>query len=135
MDDFANYVQHAVDKARHEGHADYVVALSHLGEMPGEGEWTSQAIVSKTKGIDFVLDGHSHSIIQDSIPNINKTYIPRIQTGTKLQNIGKLEIYPNGKIKTSLIPIDTNGSKNSFVQKTLDSINEELAPILNKGHL
>lgn len=132
MDDFAKYVQHAVDKARHEGHADYVVALSHLGEMPDEGEWTSQAIVSKTKGIDVVLDGHSHSIIQDSIPNIDKTYIPRIQTGTKLQNIGKLEIFPNGKIKASLIPIDTNGSKNPFVQKTLDSINEELAPILNK---
>lgn len=130
MDDFADYVQKAVTTARLNDKADYVVALSHLGE---KSEWSSQDLLTKINGIDVVLDGHSHSLIKDTIPNKDSVYIQRIQTGTQLQYIGLLKIYPNGQIETDTIHIDTNSTKNPFVEKILNSIKSELAPTLDSA--
>ena len=101
----AALVQASVNKARAEG-ADYVVALAHLGEA---GKFfTSVDLINKTTGIDVVLDGHSHSVIECNMaPNVDK--IPKLstQTGTAVVNVGKLHISKEGKCTTTLIPSET----------------------------
>lgn len=95
-------VQEAVNKARSEG-ADYVVALAHLGEV---GKYlTSVDLINRTTGIDVVLDGHSHSVIEcNMVADADKTPKPSTQTGTAVVNVGKLHISKSGKCTTKLIP-------------------------------
>lgn len=98
-------VQESVNKARAEG-ADYVVALAHLGET---GKYlTSVDLINRTSGIDVVLDGHSHSVIEcNMVADLNETPKPSTQTGTAMVNVGKLHISKEGKCTTKLIPANS----------------------------
>ena len=91
-DDVCNLVQAAVDEARGKG-ADYVIILSHLGEEKPALGITSHQLIAATRGIDAVLDGHSHSVIpHDEVANLDGKLIPVSQTGTQFANVGKLVI-------------------------------------------
>lgn len=66
--------------------------------------WSSLAVAQNTQGIDAIIDGHSHEVIPSFIAkNKQGKNVLITQTGTKLQNIGKLTITPQGKISTELI--------------------------------
>lgn len=115
-------VQKAVDEARRAG-ADYVILDSHLGEEETNRNSDSHLVVANTTGIDIVLDGHSHAVIQaDTV--LNKVGKPVVvtQTGTKFANIGKLLITPDGKMTTELIPVESVTEKNAYVAAVTDSI-------------
>ena len=102
--DLANLTQQAADAARAEG-ADYVILLSHLGEMSGLTFYSSHDIVAATNGIDAVLDAHTHSTIPcEYVENKDGRPVPISQTGTAFQNVGKLVIGKDGKISCGLIP-------------------------------
>ncbi len=133
QDDVVEYVQKAVDDAREEG-ADYVIALSHVGEIEEvEGMLTSQELVSKTSGIDVVLDAHSHSAVEENwLLNADGDSVLISQTGTKFANIGKLEISPDGKFVTHLIPMDGVTTRSSRVEATYDSILAVSNDVLNE---
>ncbi len=95
-------VQKNVDSARAEG-ADYVILLGHLGESTKEEQCSAPTVVSKTSGIDVVIDGHSHEVTPclKAADKDGKEVIIT-QTGTKLANIGKLTIGKDG-LTTELI--------------------------------
>ena len=115
-------VQKAVDEARRAG-ADYVILDSHLGEEPTDRNSDSHYVVANTTGIDIVLDGHSHAVIvADTVMNKAGKPIVVTQTGTKFANVGKLVITPDGKMTTSLIPIESVTEKNAYVAQVTDSI-------------
>lgn len=121
-EDCISLVQQAVDQARQEG-ADYVVLLAHLGEDENETGITSHTMVAATRGIDAVLDGHTHSVIPcDLVANLDGQQIPVTQTGTKFANFGKLWLSPEGKMVTQLIPNDNYDYENETVFHTTDSI-------------
>ena len=125
-EDIAVQLQHAVDEARRAG-ADYVIVDSHLGEEETNRNSDSHLVVANTKGIDIVLDGHSHAIIAgDTVMNKLGQPIVVTQTGTKFVNIGKLVITPDGKMTTSLIPIESVKEKNTYVAQVVDSIHAML---------
>ena len=118
----ARIVQKAVDEARQQG-ADYVVLISHLGEQPVANNVNSHDLVARTRGIDVVLDGHSHSTIpHDEAPNLDGRMIPVSQTGTGLANIGKLIITPEGRFITQLVPLKDISYKNSRIAAVTDSV-------------
>lgn len=95
-------VQDNVSKARNEG-ADYVILLAHLGENYVTEEWTSLVVAANTADIDAIIDGHSHEVTPSLIvKNKEGKDVPITQTGTKLENIGKMTITDNG-ITTELI--------------------------------
>lgn len=72
---------------------DLIVCLSHIG-VDDSSEITSVDVAQQINGIDVILDGHSHSVMNEKV---NDTLIQQIGTGSK--NIGKLEIeIVNGKI-------------------------------------
>ncbi|MBP3717673.1 MAG: bifunctional metallophosphatase/5'-nucleotidase [Paludibacteraceae bacterium] len=116
-DSLTDLIQKAVNNARQAG-ADYVVLLAHLGEEKNEFNSDSHSIARQTTGIDVVLDGHTHSeIIGDTVHNKTGQTVVISQTGTKLKNIGKLVITPNGTITTELVPTSQLTRENEKVKR------------------
>ena len=125
-DDVCNLVQAAVNEARGRG-ADYVIVLSHLGEEQPALGITSHQLIAATRGIDAVLDGHSHSVIQrDDVANLDGKLVPVSQTGTQFANVGKLVISPDGSISTSLIPIEDIHYERTSVRTVIDKVYQDL---------
>ena len=100
--DFYQAVQEAVDSARADG-ADYVFVLSHLGILDASSPYTSSDLIVNTRGIDAVLDGHSHSVIeQEVVKNLDGDEVLLTSTGTKLEYVGALTIAADGSLSTQL---------------------------------
>lgn len=96
-------VQETVDSCREEG-ADYVIALTHLGDDESSAPFRSTDLIAGTSGIDAVLDSDSHSAIDsDMVEKEEGREIPLSSSGTGLENIGQLTITPEGDITTRLI--------------------------------
>lgn len=96
-------VQTAVDAARAEG-AQYVIAVAHLGIDASCTPWTSPEFIANTSGIDAVIDGHSHSVVEcERVKNKAGERVLLTQTGTRFANIGMLVITKSGSISTGLI--------------------------------
>lgn len=122
--------QQAVNEARSAG-ADYVILLSHLGEQ--DTQFSSVKMIAATTGIDVVLDGHTHSVIQDSSAvNKDGKYVHFTQTGTQFANIGKLTISKNGEFHTELIPTSSISYTDNRVDAVYDSINKLVSTKVNE---
>ena len=67
--------------------ADLVVCLAHLGTDGSSEPYTSYDLAKNVKGIDFIIDGHSHSVMTEG-PNGE----PIQSTGTAFKNIGVITI-------------------------------------------
>jgi 2',3'-cyclic-nucleotide 2'-phosphodiesterase (5'-nucleotidase family) len=129
---FYPLVQQAVDDARREG-ADYVVLISHVGEETQSMGFDSHRLIAATKGIDVVLDGHSHNTIpHDTENNLNGTAIGITQTGTQFANIGKLLITKDGRLQTLLIPASDVPYENAQVTASTDSIKRLMNQLVNR---
>lgn len=74
-------------KALKEQGADLVVCLSHLGIDGSSEPYTSYDLAANVEGIDFIIDGHSHSVITAG-PNGEDIQ----STGTAFANIGVITI-------------------------------------------
>ena len=99
----AEKVQEAVDAARKDK-ADYVILLSHLGSVLELAPNDAISLIHNTRGIDAVLDGHSHSvIIGDRYPNADGDDVILSSVGTEMENAGELIIGDDGSIDTLLI--------------------------------
>ena len=96
-------VQSAADAARVEG-AQYVVLQAHLGIEAECAPWMSSDVILNTTGIDAVLDGHSHSELeQEIVKNKDGQDVLLVACGTKLANIGYLKISAkDGKLSSGL---------------------------------
>lgn len=125
-EDVYERVQKAAQEARDAG-ADYVIVLSHMGEENVKCEIGSKDLVASTRGIDAVIDGHSHETIAcDMLPNLDGTLIPVTQTGTGFANIGKLVITTDGKISTELVPLEEITSFDATVAGKVAEIEQEM---------
>ena len=94
-------VQTQVDAARTAG-ADIVIVLTHLGVDSSSEPNTSYDLYKKVKDIDFIIDGHSHTVMTKGPEGE-----PIQSTGTALNNIGVITIdNDTNKIESNeLIPI------------------------------
>ena len=94
-------VQTQVDAARTDG-ADIVIVLTHLGVDSSSEPNTSYDLYNKVNGIDFIIDGHSHTVMTKGPEGE-----PIQSTGTALNNIGVITIdNATKKIESNeLIPI------------------------------
>ena len=125
-------VQNAVDEATEAG-ADYVVAAGHLGTDAESQPWTSTEVIKNTTGIDVMIDGHSHSTFNITAENADGEMIPTVQTGTKLENIGKITIDENGDITAELIQItEESPAKDPDTTEFLAGITAELDKTQNE---
>lgn len=74
-------------KALKEQGANIIVCLSHLGIDGSSEPYTSYDLAANVEGIDFIIDGHSHSVIT---AGPHKEAIQ--STGTAFANIGVIVI-------------------------------------------
>ena len=94
-------VQDQVNAARTAG-ADIVIVLAHLGVDSSSEPNTSYDLYKKVHDIDFIIDGHSHTVMTKGPEGE-----PIQSTGTALNNIGVITIdNATKKIESNeLIPI------------------------------
>jgi len=129
-------VQEAVNRARTEGGADYVIAVGHLGENDDAIKvWSAPFVVERTSGIDAFIDGHTHELTDQLMQkNIEGQEVPITQSGTRLVRIGQVTIGKDGSVKTELIsPEAVTGVDESIVNligEIKETFGEELGVII-----
>ncbi len=93
--------QAQVDALEADG-CDIIVCLGHLGIDAESVGNRSIDLLENVDGIDVFIDGHSHSTLEDIVAATNENATVNgtllTSTGTKLENIGVIEITPDGTI-------------------------------------
>ncbi|MBW1810526.1 MAG: 5'-nucleotidase C-terminal domain-containing protein, partial [Deltaproteobacteria bacterium] len=124
--EMAQTSQAIVNTLRVDEEVDLVVCLAHLGiEMVGQTP-TSETIelAQKTQGIDLILSGHNHTVMQEAV-SIDWTTVT-MEAGSYGRFLGRYDIVQKGDNKTissQLITID-----DSLV--TLEAINNIVADLI-----
>ena len=101
------------EELRNQG-ADIVIALSHLGyEANDDRYYYDRGIAMKTKHIDMIIGGHSHTTLRrpDYVTNLDGDKVPVVQTGDQGRNLGYAKIKLNDKgvpsFEYRLIPVNS----------------------------
>lgn len=128
-DDTYTLIEQAAKTARKQG-ADYVILLSHLGDDTDIDN--SVNLIHATSGIDAVLDGHAHHVINRYEANAKGDSIILISTGTAFQNIGSLTISTNGHLTAELLPTDRLTLSDSLTTATITEVRDKLSSIVNQ---
>ena len=133
-------IQTAVDNARAEG-ADYVILLAHLGNAGISRPYTYADVIEHTRGIDAVLDGHSHDTDKVVMKNMDGEEVVRQACGTKMQGVGWARISAaDGSLDTGLYVWNNNisaplllGIRNEMtdrVDEAIESMEEDLSRVI-----
>ncbi len=148
-DNLPTVIQTYIDEVRGKG-VDHVILLTHMG-MDVE-EYTSNDLLKNLKGVDAVLDGHTHKVYNTKTKDFEIKDIPISQTGTKLESIGKHILKTDDTIDNENItevpePSDTTNaiqvtrsnmniwvdkSMNSFLNDIWDEYRHQLNHIVEK---
>ena len=126
---FYDMFQNYVNDARNQG-ADYVVAITHLGDDVETDPINSQELARQTQGIDVILDGHSHNLVPERklTAKDGKTVLYS-QTGAHFDNLGVMTISPNGKISLQMVPTQGYAKEDPRVKAVTDSLKHEYAAL------
>ena len=131
--EFYQNAQHFIDEARNSG-ADYVIALSHLGDtQSADNHPSSISLINNTTGLDAVIDAHDHHVIVEQfVSSKDGKSVLLTSSGSNFQYIGQLIINTDGAISSSLISIE-NGevSPDNNTQQFVNQIKEDLG---NQGN-
>ena len=106
--------------------ADLVVCLAHLGIDGSSEPYTSYDLAKNVKGIDFIIDGHSHTVMTKG-----EKGEPIQSTGTAFKNIGVIVIDDASKKieSNSLYEIKEDTAKDATVAAAakviVDRVNNE----------
>lgn len=113
---------------------DIIIALTHIG-LDESSVITSKKLAESVEGIDVIIDGHSHTVLESGM-TVNNTLIA--QTGNYDKNLGFINIQiKDGKItdkkaellsaeKAKEIALDTN------ISSYIDTIKKENEPVFAK---
>lgn len=130
------FTKAAADQVEALKDADVVICLAHLG-VDGESKpYRSTDLYAAVKGIDFIIDGHSHTVM---IKGENGE--PIQSTGTAFASIGVIVIDDaTKKIESnSLFEIKEDTAKDATVvaaaQKIIDRIDKEYGAVFAKSEV
>lgn len=127
--DMMKLAQTEVDTLKAAG-CDYVICLGHLGIDAESTGNRSIDVLNAVTGIDVFLDGHSHSTLDqikaatNGTGKVGKAYLT--STGTKLANVGVVDIAPDGTITTSNVPLDTLTAENADTAAVIRRIQQQI---------
>ena len=133
--DMVKAVQAEADKLKADG-TDVIVVLSHLGVDSESAPNRSTDLWAGLKGVDFIIDGHSHSVMTKG-----KNGEPIQSTGTGFDNIGVIVIdNATKKIeKNMLVKVTEDSAKDEAVAKAAqditDAINAEYGAVFAKSEV
>ena len=108
-EDFYSNAQSFINEGRDNG-AEYVVALTHLGDSETIGDMpNSTALIANTIGLDVVIDGHDHHIIEERwLKNKDNEAVLLTSSGYAFENVGVLTINPDGGLSSRLVNIKSD---------------------------
>lgn len=115
-----------VKQLKDEG-VDFVIALAHLG-IDEDSEDTGKKVAENVKGIDLIVDGHSHSVLESGL-EVGDALI--VQTGEYTKNLGIVEIeFEEGEViskKASLFTKDEGADivEDEEVKDIIAKVDEE----------
>lgn len=127
--DMMKLAQTEVDTLKAAG-CDYVICLGHLGIDAESTGNRSIDVLNAVTGIDVFIDGHSHSTLDqikaatNGTGKVGKAYLT--STGTKLANVGVVDIAPDGTITTSNVPLDTLTAENADTAAVIRRIQQQI---------
>ena len=121
--------QAAIDEARGQG-ATKVIVIGHMGIDEQSSPWMSTEIIPRLTGVDAFIDGHSHSVINTTVKDAEDKDVLHGQTGTKLANVGKLTIAPDGTMTMEMLSVDDAVDADPTAQAVIDDINDEFEELL-----
>ena len=123
-------IQETVDEARANG-ADFVILVGHLGSRNTIPVWSSAAVVRATRGIDAVIDGHSHEIYIREDKNADGKPVLVSQTGTQLERLGQMILHDDGTVSATLLDALSETKEeptvSALLQKAKEKAERELA--------
>ncbi len=125
-------IQAGVDAAAAEG-ADYIFVIGHCGIDEQSSPWMSTELIPRLHNIDGFIDGHSHSVINETVENADGETVFLAQTGTKLANIGMVGIFADGHIEVELEEYSEEYAElaDPDTQAFIDGINAEFDELLH----
>ena len=103
-------------KALQDEKCDYIIAISHLGTDPESEPNRSEDVFAGIKGVDLIIDGHSHTEI-DGGKDVNGALL--VSAGEQLNNVGV--VITDGK--------DTTAELVSAAEWT--TVDEDVAAVVN----
>ena len=105
---------------------DLIIALSHLGVDPESAPNRSTDLYANVTGIDFIIDGHSHTVMTSG-----ENGEPIQSTGTKFESIGVIVIGKDGAITSNaLISFGEDSAYNDeAVKAQADKIKAEIEAV------
>lgn len=128
------YAQEIVAELEAEG-VDFIIALTHLGidESTLENE-RSTAIAEQVDGVDLIIDGHSHSTLDEGM-SVGNSFI--VQTGNYGDNLGKVVItVENDEITYDVELIDGEAAEayaeDEAVSSIITAAEEDLSDIYSE---
>ena len=127
--DMMKLAQTEVDTLKAAG-CDYVICLGHLGIDAESTGNRSIDVLNAVTSIDVFIDGHSHSTLDqikaatNGTGKVGKAYLT--STGTKLANVGVVDIAPDGTITTSNVPLDTLTAENADTAAVIRRIQQQI---------
>ena len=130
------FTKAATDQVAALKDADVVICLAHLGIDAESKPYRSTDLYATVKGIDFIIDGHSHTVMTKG-----EKGEPIQSTGTKFANIGVIVIdNASKKIESnSLFEIKEDTAKDAVVAaaaKTIvDRIDKEYGVVFAKSEV
>lgn len=107
--------EHTAWALRHNEKADVVIALTHIGYYD-DNHVNDSVLATKSKDIDLIIGGHSHTPLDPSNPRSKPTRVKNAegrdvvlaQLCSMGTSIGKVEIdFDNDTIISSVIPVDS----------------------------
>ena len=127
--DMMKLAQTEVDTLKAAG-CDYVICLGHLGIDAESTGNRSIDVLNAVTGIDVFIDGHSHSTLDqikaatNGTGKVGNAYLT--STGTKLANVGVVDIAPDGTITTSNVTLDTLTAENADTAAVIRRIQQQI---------
>ena len=130
------FTKAAADQVAALKDADVVICLAHLGVDAESAPYRSTDLYAAVKGIDFIIDGHSHTVMTKG-----EKGEPIQSTGTAFKNIGVIVIDDASKKieSNSLYEIKEDTAKDATVAaaaKTIvDRVNAEYGVVFAKSEV
>lgn len=114
--------------------AEFIVCLGHLGVDEGSADLRSVDVCNNVEGIDLFVDGHSHTVMENGVPQDvdmlptfeNKSETLIVSTGTGLANVGVVVYDKEAKTLTSdLISVKEYSKTDAEIVKMINAVSDE----------
>lgn len=135
--DFINPIEVAQNMVKTlKSSCDIIIALTHLG-LDESSEFTSKKLAEETDGLDLIIDGHSHTVLEHGL-KIKDTLI--VQAGSHGKYLGKVILTVKNKkiVSKEAILLGENQidrlikKPDTFISQELNNIEEEMNQFLSK---